>query len=33
MVGSPAETGLIEKIWAQLRSEAERALVEQGAKR
>jgi NitT/TauT family transport system ATP-binding protein len=33
MVGSQAATGLIEKIWAQLRSEAERALVEQGASR
>lgn len=33
MVGSAAATHLIEQIWSQLRSEAERALVEQGASR
>lgn len=31
LLGSATATALVEKIWQQLRSEAERALVEQGA--
>lgn len=33
MVGTPAASHLVEQIWSVLRSEAERALAEQGAKR